>query len=71
MRARIQASIAPARGARLHACAAEALLALKGEASADHWDAIASHFALGGETAKALDFHLRAARRADCALGFI
>ncbi len=44
--------------------AAETLLALKGEAPADHWDAVAVHFARGGEDAKALEFHLKAARRA-------
>ena len=48
----------------LHLRAAEALLALKGEASADHWDSIARHFEGGGLAPKALEFHLMAGRRA-------
>src|SRR5262249_33090946 len=56
--------LGPQRRRSIHARVPEALLALKGEASADHWDEIAVHFAGGGEPDKALEFHLKAARRA-------
>jgi serine/threonine protein kinase/tetratricopeptide (TPR) repeat protein len=64
LRERVESVLEPEERRRIHARAAEVLLALKGEASADQWDAVAGHFAAGGMPEKALEFHLKAARRA-------
>ncbi len=64
VREEIEKRMPAGRRKTLHLRSARALLALKGEASADHWGAIADHFAASGNASSAVEFYLKAARRA-------
>jgi len=64
LRETIENRIPVDRRRKLNLRCAQVLSTLGGEASADHWEAVAAHFAASGDSARAVDFYLKAARRA-------